>query len=508
MGQTAADFSDRSGPWGLHWFRRDLRIAGNEALRFNFKKTQGRTLGFFCFDSKFLSRSDFSHNRFALFIETLKALQDELRLQGGDLLVVDCQPHEAFKKLLRFIDEGSLQRPQILTFNRDYEPYARKRDEAVIELLKQEKIEVATFRDHLFFEPHEILKTEKADSYYQVYSPYGKKWFSQLQTTPAQERLKAQASIHQYYSNLEKKSLEIIFKLSWKQLLKQGTFPFHDALEEFEKKNKTHLTISLPPAGSLAAYKSIHQFKKNISDYKEKRDFPSVQGTSRLSYYLKNGSIVSSQVIHALELKQATFAEGSGESQYLKEIVWREFYYSILYHRPDVETQSFLPQFRDLQWENDEKLFQRWIDGMTGFPIVDAGMRELKETGWMHNRVRMIVASFLTKDLLIDWKWGENYFMKALLDGDIAPNNGGWQWAASTGCDPQPYFRIFNPWLQGEKFDPDAVYIKKWIPELQSISAKNIHDPEGERGFRYPKPCVNHKVQKEKALLLYKALTK
>jgi deoxyribodipyrimidine photo-lyase len=172
-----------------------------------------------------------------------------------------------------------------------------------------------------------------------------------------------------------------------------------------------------------------------------------------------------------------------------------------------VEKQSFLPKFRAIAWKNDKKLFKRWCEGTTGFPIVDAGMRQLNATGWMHNRVRMIVASFLVKDLLIHWQWGERYFMRQLLDGDLAPNNGGWQWAASTGCDPQPYFRIFNPWLQSERFDPEGTYIKTYIPELKDVAASEFHVPEGDRGRKYPAPIVEHDAQKKHVLVLYKNLS-
>ncbi len=508
MSKRLAEFSPSSGPWGLHWFRRDLRVAGNEALRFNFKKTSGRTLGIFCFDSRFLSRPDFSHNRFAFFMESLKSLRKELQVQGGDLLIVDQSPVDAFQKLIRFFDENSLARPSLVTWNRDYEPFARDRDERVLKSLRAQDIEVSTHRDHLIFEPYEVLKDARLDSFYQVYSPFAKKWFQKLQTPEGQERIKKQNSLVNYYKKWQQGDMEKIFQLSWKNLLTSSSFPFHDALIEFAARNQAHVTHAIPEAGSWVAYQKVLGFKNKLESYKDQRDLPAEAGTSRLSVYFKNGSLVSSQVVSLLGLEGLPFGEVSGANQFLKEIVWREFYYSILFHRPDVETQSFLPQFRKLAWEDNPSFFQRWTEGTTGFPIVDAGLRELQQTGWMHNRVRMIVASFLTKDLLINWQSGENYFMKTLLDGDLAPNNGGWQWAASTGCDPQPYFRIFNPWLQSEKFDPDAHYIKKWIPELQTVSAKNIHDPEGSRGARYPKPIVDHKIQKEKALALYKKFAK
>ncbi len=210
-------------------------------------------------------------------------------------------------------------------------------------------------------------------------------------------------------------------------------------------------------------------------------------------------------VLAEAKLHQSRFKETDGPTHFVKEIAWREFYYHVLYHRPEVEQTAFLERYRDLRWENRLDWFEAWKAGTTGYPIVDAGMRQLLTTGWMHNRVRMIVASFLTKDLHIDWRWGERWFMERLLDGDLAPNNGGWQWAASTGCDPQPYFRIFNPQLQSEKFDPAGEYLRRYVPELTDFDRSAIHAPhrQGTSG-RYPPPLVDHAVQRDKALALYR----
>ncbi len=506
MSQNLSQIDKSKLNWGVHWFRRDLRVAGNEALRTNWKKTAGNTLGFFSFDSTFLSRSDFSANRFAFFLKTLDALKNELQSQGGDLLIVDSPPLQAFTQLLKYCDKAGIKRPSTISYNRDYEPFAISRDQSVTNFLQSQEIDVSTHRDHLLFEPYEVLKSEKANDFYQIYSPYGRKWFSRLAAEVGQERIAQQKNANSYYKKLESNELDASFKLNWKSFLKDSQFPFQDALQSFQKENDKNVSIVIPEAGSLQAYRHMQKFKKNIVDYLTARDFPAQHGTSRLSIYLKNGSLVSTQIISELKLNETAWEPKDGYSQFLKEIAWREFYYSILYHRPDVEKTSFNPQYKNLKWENNLAYFKRWQEGTTGFPIVDAGMRELLTTGWMHNRVRMIVASFLTKDLLIDWKWGENHFMKYLLDGDLAPNNGGWQWAASTGCDPQPYFRIFNPWLQSEKFDPDGTYIKQFIPELKSVPAKALHDPDGERYAKgYPKPIVDHKSQKDKALAIYKA---
>lgn len=489
--------------WGLHWFRRDLRIPGNPALKENWRQTQGRTLGLFCFDSKFLSRPDFSHNRFAFFLETLRELKKDLQAQGGDLLVIDCLPDEAFQKLIQYLDQNGLPRPSLVTWNRDYEPFARQRDQTIEDRLQSLQISTIQCRDHLLFEPHEVLKSEKLDDFYQVYSPYARKWFDRLHSEEGQKRLALQANAFEYYKR--RSEHPEIFHMTWEEL-KKSDFPWEDQLEHFSQKNSEKVTIPIPKAGFYQAFEDLLSFKEKLEAYKENRDFPFLKATSRLSIYLKNGSLTTAQIISTLNLGKASWKEKSGPAHFVKELAWREFYYAILFHRPDVEKKSFLSQYEDLPWENNETLFERWKNGTTGFPIVDAGMRELNTTGWMHNRVRMIVASFLTKDLLIDWRWGENYFMQKLLDGDLAPNNGGWQWAASTGCDPQPYFRIFNPWLQSAKFDPDGVYIKKHIPELRSTPSEDLHDVEADlTRYGYPAPMVDHYQRRDQALALYKA---
>ena len=356
-------------------------------------------------------------------------------------------------------------------------------------------MEAITARDHLVFEPHEIKKDD--GQFYQVYTPFSSKWFDQLKTSEGLSRIE----VEKVFEASKKKAT---FRGSWKELA-PTKIHLIDRLEDFDRKNQKNVTISIPEVGFRVAHQQLLGFSKKILEYKENRDFPSVDGTSRLSMFLKNGSFTSTQIIKMLKLQNLNLDSSSGPVQFLKEIIWREFYYHILFHRPDVEMNSFNKNLQNIRWENRGDLFERWKEGTTGFPIVDAGMRELRETGWMHNRVRMIVASFLVKDLLIDWRWGEKYFMQMLLDGDLAPNNGGWQWAASTGCDPQPYFRIFNPWLQSKKFDPDAHYIKKYVSELKSAPIEVIHDPESDRSkWGYPKPIVDHAEQKKKALLIYK----
>jgi len=497
-------------PWGLHWFRRDLRICGNAALKKNWKQMEGRTLGIFCFDSTFLSRKDFSANRFAFFIETLKALRSELRSQGGDLWVMDAPPQKGFVELLIHLKKSKKPLPSLITWNRDYEPFARNRDQQMEILLTQNwGLSVHTERDHLVLEPHEVMKETGP---YGVYTPFYNKWRLRMQEPSLLQRIESQSPQSDYYRKLlewpASRAWDSIhsdhlplFKIQW-NLLIEKQLPCPDlVLQEFEKKTRQHVTVPIPKAGSTAAFQKLLAYIEDLPHYKDQRDFPAQPGTSMLSLYLKNGSLTTAQIIYQFQLLKAKDPQ---REQYLKELVWREFYYSIIFHHPEVENNPYQSKYADLKWKQNHTEFERWCAGMTGFPIVDAGMRQLNKTGWMHNRVRMIVASFLTKDLLIDWKWGADYFMKMLLDGDLAPNNGGWQWAASTGCDPQPYFRIFNPWLQSSKFDPDGIYIKEFVPELRNAPTKALHDPTADRSpWNYPAPMVNHARQRMEALQLF-----
>ena len=486
--------SKQSQAWGIHWFRRDLRLAGNEALRENLRRNEGRVLGLFCFDRNFLKRPDFSYNRFAFFLKTLEAVREEMEALGGELLVVDELAVDAFPKLFSYFEKKKVGKPSFVTWGRDYEPFARERDTQIAELLDRQGILYSTMRDHLIQEPGEVLKSEKPGDFYRIYTPYFKKWISHFQTSSVQSRL------HEY-RNLNANA----FQMNWKRFLKDSDFPYEDACLDFKKKNQKHVTIEIPEAGFETAIQELHRFKKILQDYQNKREIPSIRGTSKLSIFFKNGSLTPSYAVKALGLDKNDGKRKDGPTQYLKEIVWREFYYSILFHCPHVEKKSFLPRYEKLAWKNSDAWFERWKEGTTGVPIVDAGMRELLQTGWMHNRVRMIVASFLTKDLLIDWRWGERHFMQYLLDGDLAANNGGWQWAASTGCDPQPYFRVFNPWLQSKKFDPNGDYIRKFIPELRDAPVKVLHLEEADRSaWKYPKPLVNHAIQRKKAIDLFR----
>jgi len=454
--------------YGIHWFRRDLRVWGNPALRWNVNQHRGRVLGLFCFDKKFLSRPDFSQNRFQFFLETLVELREELRSRGGDLLVLDVGPFESFPELLSRLKV----KPSLITWNRDYEPFAVDRDRRMEKTFAELGVPTYTDRDHVLIEPHEIYKNNDPADAYQIYTPYARRWKERFAFADVQARVADQ-----------KKDIKS-FSLTWSQLgVEVGNL-----LDLYRDENAKRVTIPLPPAGAKAALEQVRRFRARLEKYAVDRDLPAIDGTSRFSIYFKNGSLTVARVIGEL---------GLTDGKFLAELVWREFYYYILARFPYVEHAAFQKKYENIRWPNRVEWFEAWKEGRTGYPIVDAGMRQLKQTGWMHNRVRMIVASFLTKDLLIDWRWGERYFMEQLLDGDLAPNNGGWQWAASTGCDAQPYFRIFNPTLQSRRFDPLGVYLKTFVPELKNRGAKEVHEPT-------PEAIVQHADQRDLALALYK----
>jgi len=486
--------------YGIHWFRRDLRVAGNIGLKENFKVNDGRVVGLFCFDKNFLSRGDFSVHRFQIFLGTLKSLKTELQDLGSDLLFLDVGPQDSFPDLFENLKRNEKPLPNLMTWGRDYEPFARNRDRQMEDIFGQAKVPWKNYRDHLTIEPDELVKEDGSGDGYQVYTPFSRKWLRLFACEDVERRIEAQKPGLKYMKKRASGQIEARFQLTWSDLLPESTYP--DNLQAYIDENQKQVEIPIPKVGTAAVYQALEDFKPKLDDYGKKRDFPDISGTSRFSMYLKNGSLTVPQIIAHYGLEPYD-KKKSGRDIFFSELIWREFYYHVLFRNPEVETSAFLEKFRNLEWGNNEKWFQKWKDGETGFPIVDAGMRELKTTGWMHNRVRMIVASFLTKDLLIDWRWGEKHFMDKLLDGDLAPNNGGWQWAASTGCDPQPFFRIFNPWSQSVKFDKEGAYIKTYVPELKDLPAQALHKPiEGHES--YPEPIVDHSVQRKLALDLYR----
>ncbi|RZA24069.1 MAG: deoxyribodipyrimidine photo-lyase, partial [Proteobacteria bacterium] len=433
----------KSPTYALHWFRRDLRVAGNEALHRLREDYDGRVVGVFCFDKKFLARHDFSHNRFQFFLNTLAALKAELKAIGSDLIFMDVSPDEGFQSLFSKLQKAKMPLPQSVGWNRDYEPYARLRDERMQLWFQAQGVHTLNERDHILVEPHEIVKATKPIGPYQIFTPYSRKWREQFKTDDVQRRVAFQAKGLKYLRAYRKGNIPKLFDLNWDEILGKGKDGW-DVFEEYSKANAVKVEVVIPEAGSLAALKRLEEFRKDIDDFETARDVPSVDGTSRFSIFLKNGSLTTAQAIAAYDLGTER-KQSSGEQKFFSELIWREFGYYILSKHPRVESEAFDHRFQNITWTNNEKWFDAWKKGQTGYPIVDAGMRQLNTTGWMHNRVRMIVASFLTKDLHVNWQHGEKYFMEKLIDGDLALNNMGWQWAASTGCDAQPYFRIFNP---------------------------------------------------------------
>lgn len=427
-------------PITFFWFRRDLRLDDNAGL-YHALKSGHPVLPIFIFDTEILDALEDKADRRVHFIHrSLERLQVALQEFGSTILIKHGKVPEIWKQLVETFPIAAVYT------NHDYEPYARDRDEEVRKLLFSSGIVLHTFKDQVIFEKNEVVKDD--ESPYEVWTPYSRKWKEKLNTF----YLKSYPT-EKYFQNLLK-GQKIIFP----------------TLEEIGFKETRDIFPSPMVDNDM------------IRHYHEQRDFPGIHGTSRLSVHLRFGTIS----IRKLVRKAASLNE-----KFLNELIWREFYQMILWHFPHVAHSAFKAEYKFIAWRNNEHEFEQWCGGKTGFPIVDAGMRELNATGFMHNRVRMITAGFLTKDLLIDWRWGEAYFAKKLLDFDLASNNGGWQWAAGTGVDAAPYFRIFNPEEQLKKFDADQLYIKKWVPEFQQLT--------------YPLPMVDHRMARERALKVYKA---
>ncbi|MCS6808310.1 MAG: deoxyribodipyrimidine photo-lyase [Bacteroidota bacterium] len=426
------------------WFRRDLRLHDNVGLYHalcSAAERQTSVLPVFIFDRAILDTLDDKHDQRVEFIHTaVSSLAYQLQQYGSSLLVRHGFPHEVWAQLLQ-------EFPIYAVFaNHDYEPYARKRDSVVRELFTQQGVQFQTFKDQVIFERDEILTSEHRP--YTVFTPYSRRWKEQLTS-----------------SHLRSFDTE-----QYKRIFLQCHDPY--PLPNLS-------TIGFAPSGKPLPPCTVPY--DIIQHYDKTRDIPAKQGTTRLSVHLRFGTVSVRELVRvAHKLNEI----------WLNELIWREFYMQILWHFPHVEHASFKPEYDRITWRNDEYEFRRWCEGTTGYPLVDAGMRELNATGYMHNRVRMVAASFLTKHLLIDWRWGERYFAAKLLDFDLAANNGNWQWAAGTGCDAAPYFRIFSPEAQAAKFDPDKAYIRMWVPEYGMPS--------------YPQPIVEHKAARARALSAYK----
>lgn len=427
-------------PVHVFWFRRDLRLDDNAAL-YHALKSGAQVLPVFIFDRTILDELEKPEDARVVFIhKVLEHLKGKLQKLGSDLLVLHDAPLHAFKKLTDTYSVAA-----VFT-NHDYEPYAKERDTAVGNFLAERKIAFHTFKDQVIFEKEEVTKED--GNPFVVFTPYSKKW-------------KQQCSDFYMRSYPVEKYQE--------HFIKQVSFDF-PALESL---GFAHAAVAFPPA---------RVSEELLRNYLRDRDFPAINGTSRLSVHLRFGTISVRKLV--------TFAAAQSE-KFLDELIWREFYMCLLWHFPYLVHQSFKSEYDRIPWRNDAHEFDCWCNGRTGIPLVDAGMRELNATGYMHNRVRMVVASFLTKNLLIDWRWGEAYFAQKLLDYELASNNGGWQWAAGCGVDAAPYFRVFNPITQQEKFDPQFAYIRKWVPEFGTVE--------------YPAPIVDLKSSRERCLQVYKA---
>ena len=425
----------------LFWHRRDLRIDDNKGL-FEALKQNEIVHPIFIFDKSILDKLPNNDQRILFIYQEIESLKKSYQNLGSDLWVYYGEPSEIIPKIAQELNCSSVY------FNNDYEPYALQRDQEIQLSLNNIKIEFIGNKDHVIFEKNEVLKDDGKP--YTIFTPYSRKWKANLKEEDLREY-----SIEKYSGNLVQKQQE-------------------EAL------------ITLEEMGFES--KVLHDFPDRIAkneilkNYHLSRNFPAVKGTSKLSLHLRFGTISIR--------KLALIAREQNET-YLNELIWRDFYQMIIFHFPKSAENSFKAQYDKIIWEKNEVHFDSWCTGKTGYPIVDAGMRELNATGFMHNRVRMVVASFLTKHLLLDWRLGAAYFAEKLLDFELASNTGGWQWAAGCGCDAAPYFRVFNPQAQQEKFDKSFEYIKKWVPEYGTSS--------------YPEPIIEHKFARERILQRFKS---
>lgn len=471
------------------WLRRDLRVMDNAALHHACRAAE-HVIPLFILDETILRRPDTGAARVAFLLDALRVLDGSLQARGGRLVVREGKTPGALVQAVS--DFGA----QAVFHHREYEPFGVKRDAQVKAALDANGTALETFKDVALFEAGEIVS--QSGHPYTVFSPYKRVWFDKPADAPlpAPEAVPVPAGA---------RGIPI---------------PSADILEF-----QTEQTFAC--GGETSAQTLLREFLDGkVADYGAERDLLAHDGTSRLSRHLHLGTLGMRTMVDAVrqvsrkgeakvnpskEARQEHQTSGGGAVSFLNEMAWHDFYLQILAEFPHVAEGAFRPQFDNVEWENDRTLFEAWKQGRTGYPIVDAAMRQMNSEAWMHNRGRMIVASFLTKDLLIDWRWGERYFMEQLVDGDMAANNGGWQWAAGTGTDAQPFFRIFNPTLQGEKFDPDGDYVRRWVPELAGLPAKMIHTPwklsPAERAHLgcgdYPEPIVDHAAQRARALAMY-----
>ncbi|WP_414551736.1 FAD-binding domain-containing protein [Anabaena sp. CCY 0017] len=458
----------------LFWHRRDLRISDNTGLAAA-REQSAKVVGVFCLDTQILSRDDVAPARVTYMIGCLQALQQRYAEVGSQLLILHGNPIQVIPALAEGLNAKAV------FWNWDVEPYSQTRDRTIIDILKSKGIEFLLENwDQILHSPDEIRTGAKSP--YTVYSPFWKNWSSKPKAKPV-ETLQNVVGLTEAEQEIAKQA---------------GVIPLPTARDLGFIWDGD---LSIAP-GEAAAQERLEEFTTSaITEYQEQRNFPGVDGTSRLSAALKFGVIgirkVWSATLEAREFSRSEEAEASIRT-WQQELAWREFYQHAMYNFPELAEGAYRDTFKDFPWQNNEEYFQAWCEGKTGYPIVDAAMRQLNEMGWMHNRCRMIVASFLTKDLIINPQWGEKYFMQKLIDGDLSANNGGWQWSASSGMDPKP-LRIFNPASQAQKFDGEGEYIRQWVSELSSVDTEYLVTgkipPLELHGIDYPSPIVDHKVQ-------------
>ncbi len=457
------------------WLRRDLRLTDHAALYHALKKSRA-VYCVFVFDIDILDKLEDRQDRRVEFIwHSLDEIKLCLQAMGCDLRVLHGKPAELIPNLARELEV------QAVFCNRDYEPAAVKRDAEVAGRLAEADIGFHTYKDQVIFEQSEILTGDGKP--YSVFTPYKNAWLKKLNDYYRQEY-----PVERYFSSLA--------------VCEPSNMPSLESLG-FRGGNRQAL-----PAGMSGAQKMRSDFSDRIASYRAARDYPAVKGVSYLSVHLRFGTISIRSLV-----SMAYCEGGVGAQSWLSELIWREFYQMQLHHCPELaEGAAYKPKFNAIAFENDGEKFAAWCEARTGYPLIDAAMRQLNQSGYMHNRLRMVAASFLVKDLHVDWRWGERYFARHLTDFDLAANNGGWQWAASTGCDAQPWIRIFNPVTQSEKFDPEGVFIRRYLPELRLCPDRWLHAPwrmpleERRRcGINYPDPVVDHAVARIKTLALFGA---
>ena len=460
----------------LVWFRRDLRDFDQAALQAALQAHE-KVHCAFVFDTDILGGIPLKANRRVTFLwECVRELKASLEAKGGGL-------HLPIGPVVKVLPDLARQLGVSAVYaNRDYEPQAIERDRQVVERLAEDGIDFRTRKDQVIFELSEVRTKTGGD--FSVFTPYKNAWLAMLQP-----------------HHVAARDVESGFRFA----------RVTNALPSLHELGFTEAAPGLPTgmSGGAALWKD---FAARLSAYGEQRDFPALNGTSRLSAHLRFGTVSIRQLVKAARARRS-----AGAQTWLSELIWRDFYSAVLTARPDVVRHSFRAEYDALQWETDEALFRAWQEGRTGYPLVDAAMRELKATGAMHNRLRMVTASFLTKDLGFDWRRGADHFAEQLLDHDLASNNGGWQWSASTGCDAQPWFRLFNPVMQSARFDPEGLYIRRWLPELKAVPEAYLHapwempPPDQQAvgvviGRDYPTPIVRHDEARQRTLARYGAI--